>query len=176
MKEQLDRIENKLNELIELQNPIFSEVIEISIYDDDGLSFEMTEHGGVRIIEVDEYLKELKNSGDADKITVSNNQDSYFCFLSPNRTYTDYQHTQIRLNQKYNWYTDQKQGALNRYHERKGNKILSKIDNHATITNGNYSRAEHEKWHEKLRENILFLVKQKVIYELDHLHDNNPYK
>ena len=205
---QLDRIEAKIDRLLELNNPVYAETPEEtqpeSFYDDNNLSVEMTGHGGVRVAEVDDLLNKWLISGNKDKIQVAGNQSEYYCFLSPHRTYDRHQKDQVHANQDRMWMASMYGGQLDTYYNMKPlyvNKVTGEelyrnitqaelltneyvkqqerldgvIDNHTAVAYGNLSNPAHPDWQTGLREMIIVWVETKMQYELDHLHDLNPY-
>ena len=203
---QLDRIENKLDKLLELNEPYLLEpsVLEVKTYDDNGLSKDSTEHGGLRVESVDKLLEQWRKKG-GDHEIIANNQFEYYCFKQPHITYDKAVLQQIEMNQTSNWMTSEYSDnnieqfyIMNPLYENKFNndvlyrrmnpaeymsgewqkvqqRIASKVENHACVTNGNYSNPYHPKWGDELLDKILSWVSKKMEYELVHLNDVNPY-
>jgi hypothetical protein len=172
-------------------------------YDKDGLSIEVSKYNGFKVKEIEELFDKKRATGDEDWIKVINNQAEYYCFISPNRTYSEKNERLIKQNQSRNWAMSVYKGQIDKFFEigasyinsetgeelfrplrgmeyfdknwKRQSPKLKRIPNHATLANGNFTDSQHPEWKEEFRDRIIDWVSYKIQYEYDHINDFPHY-
>jgi len=181
------------------------ESINNPVYDETGLSYEMSPNGGFRDKEVDKLLFQW-SKGSKNMQTVAKMQAEFYCFLRPGISYPEDIRNQIQANQQRNWMSSGQYGnniasfyemapmyvnsttnevlfrSLNGEEHRSKQWVknkerkLSLIPNHATVANGEATNPDHSQWKEELRDKLLGWVSAKMESDLAYVIGHNPYK
>jgi hypothetical protein len=100
---QLDRIESKLDSALSQFGFVVKESeIANALYDEHGISYETSKHGGVKLKAVEELKAEWINKGGQYE-TVARSMSEWFCFLRPDTPLSQDMKNQIYSNQVAGW-------------------------------------------------------------------------
>lgn len=158
---------------------------------------EVSEHGGIRLEEVEQLRSNWLLSGDKLKVKVAQNTPEWYCFRSPNATYSEDVENQIHANQQRLWAThgeenidymynmlplfrDKKTGAVKWSQPTQWEKITGSwvkvqkrlngiVKNHSVVDNGNFSNPDDPRWQTELRDRIGEWVERKMTKDYGNL-------
>lgn len=191
-KTQLDIVIAKLDILLDRTKLVAHYNVEKT-----GINYtEFSEHGGIRIKEVDQLITNKLLSGDPLWRQVAEQTNEYYCFLAPYSNFSEDVTNQIQANQERVWVSSEMVGnnisdmvnMLPMYIHKNGDvswsqptflmfggwtrikkRQINKVPNHSVVAYGNYSNPKHLKWQSRLRDMIPRWVEQKMQRDYDLL-------